>query len=77
MLIAISFDASSHRTAETKAYASGMAAWVTESIMRDYADADTEMVVFDDFAQWYTDGGYEVAPWLELLDLSKWVLSKS
>lgn len=110
MLIAISFDASSHRTAETKAYArymymymrmstcrslpvhsrplpftavychvlvfataarpnthpipppthatithchrlpitsndaySGMAAWVTESIMRDYADADTEV----------------------------------
>ena len=36
-----------------------------------------QMVVFDDFAQWYTDGGYEVAPWLELLDLSKWVLAKS
>jgi hypothetical protein len=29
---------------------------------------------FDDFADWYTDGGYKVASWLELLDLSKWVL---
>ena len=31
------------------------------------------MVAFDDFADWYTDGGYKVASWLELLDLSKWV----
>ena len=29
---------------------------------------------FDEFGQWYNDGGYETAPWLELLDLKKWVL---
>ena len=29
---------------------------------------------FDEFGQWYNDGGYERAPWLELLDLKKWVL---
>jgi Ca2+-binding EF-hand superfamily protein len=29
---------------------------------------------FDEFGQWYNDGGYERAPWLELLDLRKWVL---
>lgn len=29
---------------------------------------------FDEFGQWYNDGGYERAPWLELLDLHKWVL---
>ncbi|GKY99745.1 hypothetical protein MPSEU_000928400 [Mayamaea pseudoterrestris] len=29
---------------------------------------------FDDFGQWYNDGGFERAPWLELLDLKKWVL---
>jgi Ca2+-binding EF-hand superfamily protein len=29
---------------------------------------------FDDFGEWYNDGGFERAPWLELLDLKKWVL---
>ena len=29
---------------------------------------------FDEFGQWYNDGGCERAPWLELLDLKKWVL---
>ena len=29
---------------------------------------------FDEFGQWYNDGGFERAPWLELLDLGKWVL---
>jgi hypothetical protein len=30
-------------------------------------------VTFDEFAEWYTEGGYTVAPWLELLDLSKFI----
>jgi len=29
---------------------------------------------FDEFGQWYNEGGFERAPWLELLDLKKWVL---
>lgn len=29
---------------------------------------------FDEFGLWYNDGGFERAPWLELLDLNKWVL---
>jgi hypothetical protein len=29
---------------------------------------------FDEFGIWYNDGGFERAPWLELLDLRKWVL---
>jgi Ca2+-binding EF-hand superfamily protein len=28
---------------------------------------------FEDLADWYTQGGYVVATWLELLDLSKWL----
>ena len=28
----------------------------------------TNAITFEDFAQWYTEGGYIVAPWLELLD---------
>ena len=27
---------------------------------------------FEEFADWYTYGGFEVSPWLELLDLKKW-----
>ena len=29
-------------------------------------------VTFEEFADWYTYGGFEVSPWLELLDLKKW-----
>lgn len=29
-------------------------------------------ITFDDIADWYTSIGYRIAPWLELLDLSKW-----
>ena len=31
------------------------------------------LISFDTFAQWYTNGGYEVCAWLELLDHSKWI----
>ena len=34
----------------------------------------TDRLNFDEFGQWYNDGGFERAPWLELLDLKKWVL---
>ena len=41
-----------------------------------FAQADLEFktkVNFEEFASWYTNGGYTLAPWLELLDLKKWV----
>ena len=34
-------------------------------------------VSFDDFAEWYTNGGFRSIPWLELLDLRKWVLRQA
>mmetsp|Transcript_21170 Transcript_21170/g.29657 ORF Transcript_21170/g.29657 Transcript_21170/m.29657 type:complete len:1584 (+) Transcript_21170:577-5328(+) len=34
-----------------------------------------EHIRFDDFADWYTKGGHKEIPWLELLDLRKWVLA--
>ena len=34
---------------------------------------DMMMATFEDFAQWYTEGGYTIAPWLELLDLTKFL----
>lgn len=30
---------------------------------------------FDDFADWYTNIGFSSIPWLELLDMHKWVMS--
>mmetsp|Transcript_3026 Transcript_3026/g.5707 ORF Transcript_3026/g.5707 Transcript_3026/m.5707 type:complete len:367 (+) Transcript_3026:150-1250(+) len=38
---------------------------------------DNPRICFDDFAEWYTKGGYQSMPWLELLDLRKWVLGES
>lgn len=32
---------------------------------------------FDDFASWYTVSGYSSIPWLELLDLHKWLLQSN
>merc|ERR1712194_831753 len=31
-----------------------------------------EHISFEEFASWYTGGGHEVTPWLELLSLDKW-----
>jgi hypothetical protein len=32
-------------------------------------------MTFDDFADWYTTTGFRTIPWLELLDLRKWVIT--
>lgn len=39
----------------------------------DTLDAATEAEIsFEDVGNWYNTGGFEVIPWLELLDLRKW-----
>ena len=43
-------------------------------IARNGADKCMSMS-FDDFADWYTTKGYSSIPWLELLDLRKWVFT--
>jgi len=35
-----------------------------------------DLICFDEFAEWYTHVGYSNIPWLELLDLQKWVTSE-
>jgi len=49
------------------------------SAISDYAAAKVTQyagrskgITFDDFGTWYNQGGFESAPWLELLDLDKW-----
>ena len=65
----------SHNLSITDAIDAG-AAWATEQVfMLDHVrSSNSRDVTFDDFAEWYTRGGFKSIPWLELLDLKKWVL---
>ncbi len=50
---------------------------VAEDVMRyQWHSRRREEVDFDEFGEWYNEGGFETAPWLELLDLNKWVLQR-
>lgn len=48
---------------------------ICNDVMRhQWETKQNDRLDFDEFGQWYNDGGFERAPWLELLDLRKWVL---
>jgi hypothetical protein len=52
------------------------AVWTASKLfaaLDEHSDRPRSSVTFEDIADWYTEGGYQVATWLELLDLSKWV----
>lgn len=49
--------------------------WAATQVF-DALQPENGTICFDDFADWYTKGGYQSMPWLELLDLSKWVLGQ-
>jgi Ca2+-binding EF-hand superfamily protein len=56
-------------------YIAGTANMVSDDVMQyQWRTRKKDRVDFDEFGQWYNEGGYEIAPWLELLDLTKWVL---
>ncbi|CAM9564326.1 unnamed protein product, partial [Hapterophycus canaliculatus] len=43
------------------------------SLLADTLDSAAEVEIsFEDVGNWYNTGGFEVIPWLELLDLRKW-----
>ena len=56
-------------------YISDTARLVADSVMGYWRAKKVNKVVFDQFSEWYNEGGYEIIPWLELLDLTKWVLA--
>lgn len=58
-----------HNASITHAIETG-AQWATDQVFGHWRSS----VTFDEFADWYTEGGYKSIPWLELLDLRKWVL---
>jgi len=56
-------------------YIADTANMVTEDVMRyQWTKRKKDRIDFDEFGEWYNEGGFEAAPWLELLDLRKWVL---
>jgi Ca2+-binding EF-hand superfamily protein len=56
-------------------YIADTANMITDDVMRyQWRTRKKDRVDFDEFGQWYNEGGFETAPWLELLDLKKWVL---
>ncbi len=56
-------------------YISDTAQAVADAVMAYWKGKKVEKVKFDHFSKWYNEGGFQMAPWLELLDLHKWVLA--
>ena len=56
-------------------YITNTAKMVADDVMRyQWHSRKADRIDFDEFGEWYNEGGFEIAPWLELLDLKKWVL---
>ena len=45
---------------------------VVNAIFQQFAKGIKDGVSFTDIAEWYSDGGFQIAPFLELLDMKKW-----
>lgn len=59
----------------TKAADAG-AKWAASMAFNSLRDLHSDpSMSFDEFAEWYTSSGYSSIPWLELLDLRKWVFA--
>jgi hypothetical protein len=59
---------------------SEVSSWATEQVFNALSDSENASfknttINFDNFADWYTNGGYTNMSWLELLDLEKWILA--
>ncbi|KAL9184682.1 hypothetical protein ACHAXT_012652 [Thalassiosira profunda] len=61
--------------AQVTQYISDTATAVADDVMAYWKAKKVERVKFEHFSEWYNEGGFETAPWLELLDLNKWVLA--
>ena len=48
--------------------------WATVQVMEGGSGV-RDTITFDDFAEWYTRVGHSNIPWVELLDLNKWIIS--
>lgn len=51
------------------------AQWACDNAFETRAADKKAVLTFDHFAEWYTTRGFSTIPWLELLDLRKWVFT--
>jgi hypothetical protein len=71
MLLGCSFSSSSQRGyGVTSQIVSKTCQLLVKEISNDYRDP---VIDFQSFGDWYNDGGYKTIPWVELIDMSKWV----
>jgi hypothetical protein len=54
-------------------FASELAASVCQFAVSSTNTASPGTASFDQFGRWYNCGGFEVAPWLEMINLAKWI----
>mmetsp|Transcript_13788 Transcript_13788/g.28223 ORF Transcript_13788/g.28223 Transcript_13788/m.28223 type:complete len:1069 (-) Transcript_13788:18-3224(-) len=59
-------------TSEMKRMVRSTSIALTSMVMAKMHEKGLQRVSFDDFGDWYNEGGYEACPWLELLALRKW-----
>lgn len=45
---------------------------VIDQILHDIHKPYDSDIDFEEFANWYSEGGFNIIPWLELLDINKW-----
>ena len=59
---------------EVRELLTATSAELAELIFAESADdrEESNTITYEEFGEWYNQGGYEVLPWLELLDLQKW-----
>ena len=69
ILLACSFSTASQRQhGQTSALVNATCELIAEDICQGQ-----DVIDFQRFGDWYNDGGFKVIPWIELIDLSKWV----
>lgn len=58
--------------ADVSAIVDGAAVDLTRRVFTEADQNKDNFISYEEFGQWYNEGGFEVIPWLELLDLKKW-----
>jgi hypothetical protein len=71
MLLGCSFSSSSQRG---YGVTSQIVAKTCRALARDISQHCRDILIdFQSFGDWYNEGGYKTIPWIELIDLSKWI----
>lgn len=73
VLLTVSGAALDMSTEEIVGVCDDCAVWTSAQLLSSLSPSARNGCNFENLADWYTTGGYQVATWLELLDLSKWL----